>query len=117
MTNDLERSAVDVAQLYKDRWQIELLLRWIKQHLKSAKSSLERQCNPPALFAEMIAYALLRIAAQVYRIAIPILSFTELVMQFLFERRRIYAIDKPPPVNPKRLRDRTSPDQIGFSYV
>lgn len=33
LTNDLERTAVKIATLYKSRWQIELLFRWIKQHL------------------------------------------------------------------------------------
>jgi IS4 transposase len=118
LTNDLERSAVDIAQLYKGRWQIELLFRWIKQHLKIRKFlGYNDNAIRLQLFAAMIAYALLRIAARAFRVAIPILRFTELVMQFLFERRRIDAIDKPPPVNPNRRRDRTSPDQIGFAYV
>jgi hypothetical protein len=34
ITNDRKRSAVRIAALYKARWQIELLFRWIKQHLK-----------------------------------------------------------------------------------
>ena len=34
LTNDLERSAVAIGQLYKTRWQIELLFRWMKQHLR-----------------------------------------------------------------------------------
>ncbi|PSJ48703.1 transposase, partial [Kumtagia ephedrae] len=37
VTNDLERPAVDIAALYKGRWQIELLFRWIKQHLRIRK--------------------------------------------------------------------------------
>ena len=37
LTNDLKRSAVEIANLYKGRWQIELLFRWIKQHLKIRK--------------------------------------------------------------------------------
>ncbi|TKB05515.1 MAG: IS4 family transposase, partial [Mesorhizobium sp.] len=37
LTNDLERSAIEIAALYKGRWQIELLFRWIKQHLKIRK--------------------------------------------------------------------------------
>ena len=39
LTNDFERSAVEIASLYKTRWQIELLFRWIKQHLKIRTSS------------------------------------------------------------------------------
>ena len=37
VTNDLESSAVEVAQLYKKRWEIELFFKWIKQHLKIKK--------------------------------------------------------------------------------
>jgi hypothetical protein len=34
LTNHFEAKAVDIAQLYKYRWQIELFFKWIKQHLK-----------------------------------------------------------------------------------
>jgi putative transposase len=37
ITNDIERTAVEIAQLYKGRWQIELLFRWINQHLDIRK--------------------------------------------------------------------------------
>ena len=118
LTNDLERSAVDIAALYKGRWQIELLFRWIKQHLKIRKF-LGNNDNAIRLqlFAAMIAYALLRIAARAYRVAMPILRFTDLVTQCLFERRHIAAIDKPPPVNPSRRHSRCSPDQMSLDYV
>ena len=73
--------AVDIAQLYKGRWQIELLFRWIKQHLKIRKF-LGNNDNAIRLqlFAAMIAYALLRIVARSRCITIPILRFTELVL-------------------------------------
>ncbi len=33
-TNDFDLSAIVVAELYKQRWQVELFFKWIKQHLK-----------------------------------------------------------------------------------
>ncbi len=33
-TNDRKSSALTIASHYKDRWQIELLFKWIKQHLR-----------------------------------------------------------------------------------
>ncbi len=118
LSNDFDRSAVAIAALYRGRWQIELLFRWIKQHLKIRKF-LGNNDNAIRLqlIAAMIAYALLRIAAKVHRVQIPILRFIDLVAQCIFERRDIAAIDKPPPLNPSKKRDRNSPNQMSFCYV
>jgi hypothetical protein len=34
ITNDLERDALEIAMIYKERWEVELFFKWIKQHLK-----------------------------------------------------------------------------------
>ena len=37
LTNAMSLSALQVANLYKNRWQIELFFKWLKQHLKIKK--------------------------------------------------------------------------------
>ena len=34
LTNNFELTALEIAILYKNRWQVELFFKWIKQHLK-----------------------------------------------------------------------------------
>jgi len=34
LTNDMERNAEEIAAIYKERWEVELFFKWIKQHLK-----------------------------------------------------------------------------------
>ena len=69
------------------------------------------------IYAAMIAYALLRLAARAHKVAHPILRFTDRVRKFLFERREIAAIEKPPPINPSRKQDKSSPDQLSLRYA
>jgi IS4 transposase len=117
LTNDLARPAVDIAALYKSRWQIELLFRWIKQHLDIRKflGNNENAIRLQVL-AAMIAYLLLRIAARANCIKMLPLRLAELVSQLLFTRRVLATIDKPPPINPSRPKCRTSPNQMEFCY-
>jgi IS4 transposase len=118
ITNDLERPAVEIAALYKGRWQIELLFRWIKQHLDirtflgTNETAIRLQ-----VFAAMIAYLLLRLSARMNCIKIPALRLAELACQRLFMRKPIAEIDTPPQVNPSKRRPRFSPDQLGFCYA
>ena len=118
VTNDMERTAVEIAGFYKKRWQIELLFRWIKQHLH-IKSFLGRNPNAIRLqiVAAMIAYLLLRLAARENIVKIPIIRFTGLIAARLFMRAAIAHIDKPQEVHPSHPRPKHSLDQWEFCYV
>lgn len=65
LTNDLARPATEIAQLYKERWQIELMFKWLKQNLK-IRSFLGRSENAVRIqiYVALIAFLLLRILHQ-----------------------------------------------------
>lgn len=118
ITNDLNRPAVEIAALYKSRWQIETLFRWIKQHLHIRKFF---GTNPNAIrlqvLAAMIAYLLLRIAARENALKMLPIRFAEMVRHFLFSRRPIAQIDKPPRCNPSKPKPKPISNQIEFCYA
>ena len=118
ITNDLTRPAIEIAALYKRRWQIELLFRWIKQHLRIRKF-LGNNDNAIRLqiLAAMIVYLLLRIAARLNGLRLPALRLAELVRQFLFARRPIAKIDKALPENPITAQPKFSPHQLELYYA
>lgn len=116
ITNDLQRSALEIAELYKGRWRIELLFRWVKQHLK-LRTFLGHSDNAIRLqiIAAMIAYLLLRLAAMQSRTRLSPIRFAERVHDALFVRKPLAHIDKPPEVNPpaRQLNSR----QLEFCYA
>jgi IS4 transposase len=61
ISNDLERSAQEIMGLYKQRWEIELFFKWIKQNLRLKRflGTSENAVKIQVLVA-MIAYLLLR---------------------------------------------------------
>lgn len=34
LTNNFEHPAITIAELYRERWSLELFFKWIKQHLR-----------------------------------------------------------------------------------
>jgi putative transposase len=65
LTNDFERPAAEIARLYKERWEIELLFKWLKQNLK-IRRFLGRSENAvrTQIYVALIAFMLLRILHQ-----------------------------------------------------
>ena len=98
VTNDLDAPAEEIAGLYKQRWQIELFFKWVKQNLKihhflgTSENAVRIQ-----LFVALITYILLR-AAQATQTAVhQPLVFIRLVRLNLMHRRTLNALKSPPP--------------------
>ena len=69
LTNNMDLSAEQIALLYKNRWQVELFFKWIKQHLK-IKSFWGTSENAVRIqiFCAIIAYCLVTIIGYDLRI-------------------------------------------------
>jgi hypothetical protein len=69
LTNNLELSAIEIAVLYKNRWQVELFFKWIKQHLK-VKSFWGHTPNAvkTQLYCAIITYCLVAIVGKELKI-------------------------------------------------
>jgi IS4 transposase len=106
VTNDLKRPASEIAALYKERWQIELLFKWIKQNLK-IRRFLGRSENAVKIqiYVALIAYLLLRMlrqnAARAFR-GSPKALVARLRVA-LFSALDLSTHRKPPPRQPASL--------------
>jgi hypothetical protein len=102
LTNDLDAPASEIADLYKQRWQIELFFKWIKQNLKirhflgTSENAVRIQ-----IFVALIAYLLLRMAQACQHDVIQPLAFTRLVRLNLMQRRPINQLRQPEPTPDK----------------
>jgi len=107
VSNDLDAPAEEIASLYKQRWQIELFFKWIKQNLKirhflgTSENAVRIQ-----IFVAMIAYLLLRLAQACQNTVTQPLAFARLVRLNIMHRRPIDTLrkpQKPPNTNPRQL--------------
>lgn len=84
-TNDLHSPASDIAQRYKERWEIELFFKWIKQHLK-IKSFFGRSSNAVRLqlVTALIGYLLVTLYRQTQRMKHTLWECLSMISASLF---------------------------------
>src|SRR6516165_8254416 len=107
LSNDLDATANEIADLYKRRWAIELFFRWVKQILRITRFlGTSENAVRIQIAVALIAFLLLRLAQAAQKIADGPLAFARLVRANLMHRRainRLLQIDPPPPSNPAQL--------------
>ena len=89
LSNDIDASAEDIANLYKRRWAIELFFRWVKQTLKITRflGSSENAVRIQIAVA-LITFLLLRMLQAAQNIVQSPLAFARLIRANLMHRRR-----------------------------
>jgi IS4 transposase len=108
VTNDLDASAEEIADLYKQRWHIELFFRWIKQVLKIKHFiGVSENAVRIQIAVALIAFVILRMAQAAQRVVYSKLEFARLVRVNIMHRRSIDRLLEPPqpiPTNPNQLK-------------
>jgi hypothetical protein len=106
VTNDHRRSAEEIAALYKQRWEIELFFKWIKQNLK-IKSFLGRSGNAVRIqiLVALIAFVLLHLYRTTVARNYPTKgsAFLARLRVGLFDRLDLTGKARPPPRSPACL--------------
>ena len=90
LTNNFELKAKQIADIYKQRWQIELFFKWIKQNLK-IKTFLGTSQNAvmTQIWVAMIYYLLLAYIKFQTKFKKSLLEFTRIVREVLMFRRNL----------------------------
>ena len=115
ITNDMKRQAVEIASSTRSAGRSSCCSAGssstsiIRKFLGNNENAIHLQ-----ILAAMIAYLLLRIAARLHRVKIPLLRLAELVGQWLFTRKNFHQIDRPPPVNPSKPTPKGPTNQMVF---
>jgi hypothetical protein len=101
LTNLPDLSALAVADLYRQRWQIETFFRWIKQNLK-IKTFYGTSENGVLIqiWTALIAYVLLLWIKLRSQVGWSILELTRLVQTLIMERTNLWALLCPRTSDP-----------------
>ncbi len=98
ITNHFDWSAKTIASIYKQRWQVELFFKWIKQNLK-IKAFIGNSDNAvmTQVFVALCVYLILAYLKFQARIGHSLQQMSRLIHLNLFSRRDLIELFKPPP--------------------
>jgi len=101
VTNAEHLDAKTIADLYKERWQIELFFKWIKQNLR-IKTFLGTSQNGvlTQIWIALCVYLLLAFLKFKAKLGISMQQMLRLLQLNLFERRNLIELFKPPDPQP-----------------
>lgn len=93
LTNNFEIPAETVAAVYKQRWQVELFFKWIKQHLR-IKSFIGTSINAvkSQIWVALCIYLLVAITKKKLGIQCSLYTFLQILEVNMFEKKPISSL-------------------------
>jgi hypothetical protein len=100
LTNNFKLSPKTIADIYKDRWQIEIFFRWIKQNLKiKAFIGNSRNAVMTQIYVALIAYLLLFLFKYLSKVSVSLQNLLRVIQLNLFRKCLLKELFKPPPID------------------
>lgn len=93
LTNNFDISAKTVADVYKQRWQVELFFKWIKQHLRFKRFyGTSENAVKSQIWIGLSMYLLVAIAKKRLDVPCSLYTFLQILEVNLFERKPISSL-------------------------
>ena len=100
LTNNFKLSPKTIADIYKDRWQIEIFFRWIKQNLKiKAFIGNSRNAVMTQIYVALIAYLLLCLFKYLSKVSVSLQNLLRVIQLNLFRKCSLKELFRPPPID------------------
>lgn len=113
LTNNFELSAKTIADIYRDRWQIELFFKWIKQNLKiKTFLGVSKNAVLTQIWVAMIYYLLLSYIKFKTKLKLSLLEFSRIIKEMFLERVPIISILGISMKNISICKNRGAPQQF-----
>jgi hypothetical protein len=98
LTNDFDHTAQQIADMYKERWGIELFFKWLKQNLKiktfwgTSKNAVLTQ-----IWVALIMYLLMWMMKVKNCVAFSLQRIRQILKMTLLEKKSLEDLFRPPP--------------------
>ena len=104
LTNHFRLAAKTIADIYKERWQIEIFFRWIKQNLK-IKAFIGNSENAvmSQIYAALIVYLLLCYTKFLCNLSVTLQNFMRILQLNLFRTCSVQELFEPPGPAPDNM--------------
>jgi hypothetical protein len=104
LTNHFKLAAKTIADIYKERWQIEIFFRFIKQNLK-IKAFIGNSENAvlTQIYAALIVYLLLCYTKFLCNLSVTLQNFMRILQLNLFRTCSVQELFEPPGLMPDNL--------------
>jgi hypothetical protein len=106
LTNNTTLPALTIAALYKNRWQVELFFKWIKQHLRIKKFlGTSQNAVKAQIWCAVSTYVLIAIVKKELQLNASLYTLLQILSVSVFEKTQISCALQPDAYTSKILPD------------